>query len=232
MVCRVFRKKNLQKTLDHSPRSSSSTSPVEPKILHTLNSSSATNSTTVLDQILYYMGGGGGDGRPSSSGAATCKLETGSQTLIGVFPSGNSITTAMHETRFMHLPRLESPTMLTHHLPSLIPSSFDHHQQPQFHEMISETDNQDQASDWAAFDRLVACQLNGQADTSSSSAFGDLQLDEAAQMQQLSKTVGDGPNHAQTNGGADENEFWSFSKSLRSTPPSPPPSDPLRHLSV
>lgn len=249
VVCRVFRKKNFQKTLDHSPKSSSSTS-MDSKLIHTLNPANKLsdsnilrdNPSSVLDQILLYMGR-----------SNTCKIETTQPRLpVGINQSDFCDTASdikliqpqlpdLHE-RFMHLPRLECPTIL----PSIFPTPSLSHQQQPFRELIAEHD-QDQSmqpptvGDWAAFDRLVASQLNGQAETPpSSSAFGlqpadgdqeeEEEEDESEELATLMPGARISRPHHHTPQVFDEDEntdFWSFTRFS-----SLPESDPLRHLSV
>lgn len=223
---------------------------MDSKLIHTLNPTNKLindssnilreNPSSVLDQILLYMGRN--------------KIETGQTRLpVGVNqPECCDMSSDvklihpplpdLHE-RFLHLPRLECPTSL----PSIFPTpSLGHHHEP-LGDLSVEYD-QDQPTqpptvgDWAAFDRLVASQLNGQAtETPSSSAFGFQRADEDDEGEEEEEEEneeratlipGDGidrPQH-QTLQAFDENEnadFWSFTKSSTLSA-----SDPLRHLSV
>ncbi|PKI64376.1 hypothetical protein CRG98_015236, partial [Punica granatum] len=249
VVCRVFRKKNFQKTLDHSPKSSSSTS-MDSKLIHNLSTTNnlninniKDNPSSVLDQILLYMG----------ERNSACKIETSQPRMpVTLDPSDYCDTVSsiklihqplpdLHE-RFMHLPRLECPATL----PSIFPTPpLDQHNVHQPFDELTDH-NQDQSTqsltvgDWAAFDRLVASQLNGQAETPSDSAFG-LQLANEEEEEEEEEDANEGqvpsiprfrisrPHHQnlQPYNGNENADLWSFTKSS-----SPQPSDPLRHLSV
>ncbi|KAK6122219.1 hypothetical protein DH2020_044034 [Rehmannia glutinosa] len=99
-----------------------------------INSSiSIPRNEGVLDQILMYMG---------KSSSSSCKQENESNIqFLNQSSSG-----------FMHLPGLESPT--------LNPSSSSLANNINDHDLITEIGPS--SSDWAAMDRLVASQLNGQ----------------------------------------------------------------------
>ena len=243
VVCRVFKKKNYQKALE-SPKSSSMSMDSNNELL-------ASRNDEVLDQILMYMG-------------RTCKLENEAFNNINISDhNSNSLrfltakqTSNINELhdRFMHLPRLESPT-----LPSLPinNSPFDHQDHSfkacyqSFDDMLTETeppptiqgaagcdnhttpidhDPKTRLSDWVAFDRMVASQLNGQEETSKQlSCFSDTNMAFCAphhddvQLQDLrSSRLGQLSQVYNT-----ENDIWSFTKSS-----SPSSSDPLSHLSV
>ncbi|KAK9045833.1 hypothetical protein V6N11_051738 [Hibiscus sabdariffa] len=225
VVCRVFRKKNYLKALE-SPKTSSSTC----LDLKTQMGCSGGNDG-VLDQILHYMG-------------RTCKMENDSPGNINSIPNTSSnnprmfvennlgISDVFHE-RFMHLPRLESPT-----LPSLCYQSID--------DMLTETEpgSIDQGgggggnnepkhgvNDWVTLDRLVASQLSGQVETSKQlSCFSDpnavfsLCHDDGIQLSHLNLQRSDENSQVYGN----DNDLWSMTKSSSS----PSSSDPLCHLSV
>lgn len=240
VVCRIFRKKNFHKTLDHSPKSSSSTS-MDSKLIHSLspaNSLSHNNiirdsPSSVLDQILLHLGRNN-----------TCKIGTDRARLpAAASPSDGCDTVSSIELmqppppdnlhdRFMHLPRLECPTALPLIFHTPLDELTDHHHH-QDHSTQPLT-----AGDWASFDRLVASQLNGQAETPSSSAFGlqladeDQEEEENGDRQQatlMSTLRANRSDHRtpEAYNADDTDDLWSFTKSSL-----PPPSDPLRHLSV
>lgn len=244
VVCRVFRKKNYQKTLE-SPKGSSS-SILDSKAHQILGS----GNDGVLDQILFYMG-------------RSCKMENESfnnsaNNSLRFLTNNSNITEGLHE-RFMHLPRLDSPT-----LPSIPISSpsfdqdgsfkscYDHHQS--YDEMLT-TENHEpsspnqgsgtnfemtssvhdssksagQLNDWVTLDRLVASQLNGHDPNAS---FG-LSPDDDMQLSHLQNSHRSSSNHLQDNSNShvvysNENDLWTFTKSSSS----PSSSDPLCHLSV
>ncbi|XP_044476748.1 NAC domain-containing protein 12-like [Mangifera indica] len=224
VVCRVFRKKNYQKTLD-SPKSSSNSLDCKPQML-------SSSNDMVLNQILLYMGG-------------SCKMENGSPNTMDVSnnlltgaANNTSISEVLHE-RFMHLPRLESPS-----LPSIPINCFEQDGvfkscfQP-IDEMLTETDpssinqnnNKTGVSDWITLDKLVASQLNGQVDSSSKqlSCFSDpnavinLCSSDDIQISNLNPHRSNQTSLVYST----ENDLWSFTKSS-----SPSSSDPLCHLSV
>ena len=252
MVCRVFRKKNYQKTLE-SPKSSSCS--LDSKAHQILGS----GNDGVLDQILLYMG-------------RTCKMENETFSNMNIsnnnsslrFLSDNSISDGLHE-RFMHLPRLDSPPLPS--IPLSSPSfdqdrSFKSCYHQSYDEMLTENEpsssNQigngtfdmisssvihgsksGQLNDWVTLDRLVASQLNGhEAETSKhlscfttgpNASFGlspddDMQLSHLQNSHRSSSNIQANTSHVYTN----ENDLWGFTKS--SSPSSS--SDPLCHLSV
>lgn len=201
----------------------------------------------VLDQILLYMG-------------RSCKMENESFSNMNISNNNNirllsgnntAISEGLHE-RFMHLPRLDSPTIP----PVAINSpSFDQDRSfkscyQSYDEMLTENepsstnqgngtfdissvhDNKSgQLNDWVTLDRLVASQLNGQVETSKQlSCFTDpnesfgLSPDDDMQLSHLHPHRS---NQANSQVYSSENDLWSFTKSS-----SPSSSDPLCHLSV
>ncbi|PON38223.1 NAC domain containing protein [Trema orientale] len=190
VVCRVFKKKNYQKSVD-SPKGATSAMSVDSNMSHPhphhfhqmpLN----PRNDGVLDQILLYMG-------------RTCKLEN--ESLTNTISADRFLATnkssatvagggdAVFHQNFMHLPRLheESPTnnnnnSTLHSLPlndSVSPfkpynnnnGCFD---QSMEYDMLLDTEPSssdrrsedpkpaNRVNDWVALDRLVASQLNGQ----------------------------------------------------------------------
>ncbi|KAG8658995.1 hypothetical protein MANES_02G001600v8 [Manihot esculenta] len=230
VVCRVFRKKNYQKTLE-SPKGSSSSMDSKTQIL-------SAGNDGVLDQILLYMG-------------RTCKMENETFSHMNLSNNSNNnsirflsanntgISEGLHE-RFMHLPRLDSPTLPTvtinspsfdqesnfkscyqsydemlseNNEPSSTTTTTNHHHHHHHHphpqgngfDMTSiHEQNKSGFNDWATFDRLVASQLNGQLHVHSNRS-----------------------NQTNSQVYSSENDLWSFTKSS-----SPSSSDPLCHLSV
>ncbi|KAJ4851183.1 hypothetical protein Tsubulata_000490 [Turnera subulata] len=153
VICRVFRKKNYQKTLD-SPKGSTSSS------MDSKTSILGEGNDGVLDQILNYMG-------------RSCKMETdhghpfSSSSLNNISNSSNALRFlsasnssslimcteggGVHE-RFMHLPRLDSPsTVAVNSSPSSIfdqqdprsyrSSSPSYHQYHSYDEMLTTAEN-------------------------------------------------------------------------------------------
>lgn len=256
VVCRVFRKKNYQKSLE-SPKSSSSNS-MDSKAAQMLCSA---GNDGVLDQILLYMG-------------RTCKMENDHQSLNNMINTPNTNTNTnsnnlrmlvannegyLHE-RFMHLPRLESPSLPT------LPMSYQ-----SIDDMLTETEtdqpssiNQGQVAgggancdhhtagsaldhdnninesknigvnDWVTLDRLVASQLNGQETSKQLSCFTDPNAvfslyhddDDHIQLSNINLQRSNHQNSSQVY--SNENDLWSLTKSSSS----PSSSDPLCHLSV
>ncbi|KAJ8748572.1 hypothetical protein K2173_003473 [Erythroxylum novogranatense] len=154
VVCRTFKKKNLHKTLD-SPLSASSIT-AETRTSQMFSSF----SEGALDQILQHMG--------------RTRKEENEADIINNGRFLRPIDTASsnsYNDRFMKLPSLESP------------NSTSSQSQSCYQAMI--TDNEDsitnqvgctnpnpvypidsRPTNWAALDRLVASQLNGQSETS------------------------------------------------------------------
>ncbi|EEF43457.1 NAC domain-containing protein 43 [Ricinus communis] len=260
VVCRVFRKKNYQKTLE-SPKGSSSSMDSKTQIL-------GSGNDGVLDQILLYMG-------------RTCKMENESfshHMNLSSNNTNNSIrflsanntgisTEGLHE-RFMHLPRLDSPTLPSVPLSS---PSFDQERNlkscyQSYDEMLSSENNNEPSStnnsnnhhhqgngfdissssaqenckssgvnDWVTFDRLVASQLNGQVETSKQlSCFSDPNGSfgfSTDDDMQLSHI------HVQSNRSNQPNSHQVYSTNENdlwsfTKSSSPSSSDPLCHLSV
>ncbi|XP_038993590.1 NAC domain-containing protein 43-like [Hibiscus syriacus] len=243
VVCRVFRKKNYQKTLE-SPKSSSSTS------LYSKMQMLCSGNDGTLDQIFMYMG-------------KTCKMENDSSinmnmntttnssssnnNHINMFAANNAgVNDRLHES-FMHLPRLESPNfpslpfvsnkgfqslddMLTEAEPSSI------NQGSGGGGGVSPVEKNNEAingvNDWATLERLVASQLNGQVETSKQlTCFSDpnavfsLCQDDDIQLSHINLHRSNQNSQVYNN----ENDLWSLTKSSSSSPSS---SDPLCHLSV
>ncbi|MBA0744426.1 hypothetical protein Gogos_007052 [Gossypium gossypioides] len=220
VVCRVFRKKNYQKTLE-SPKSSSSTClDSKGKMLGSCNDG-------VLDQILLHMG------------RTCCKMENGSLSNNNVdIPNTNN---GVHE-RFMHLPRLESPTLFDQDRSFIKPCCYQ-----SIDDMLTETEpssinqqgtagvceSNNGVNDWVTLDRLVASQLNVQQETSKQlwcfndpNAAFSLCHDDDVQLSHLNLLR----SNQNSNVYRDENDLWSLTKSSSPSPSSS--SDPLCHLSV
>ncbi|KAJ6724158.1 putative proteinC DOMAIN-CONTAINING PROTEIN 12 [Salix viminalis] len=220
VVCRVFRKKNYQKTLE-SPKGSSSS--LDSKAHQILGS----GNEGVLDQILMYMG-------------RTCKMEN--ETLNNMNISNNSNNSTVHVSIKIEISNIlvipqSYDDMLTENEPSspnqVGNGTFDMSSSSMTHDSKS-----GQLNDWATLDRLVASQLNGHGVETSkqlscfnsdpNASFG-LSPDDEMQLSHLQHSHGS-PN-IQANSShvySNENDLWSFTKS--SSPSSS--SDPLCHLSV
>ncbi|KAJ0106134.1 hypothetical protein Patl1_17397 [Pistacia atlantica] len=215
VVCRVFRKKNYQKTLD-SPKSSSTSLDSKSQML-------SSSNDMVLNQILMYMGGSCKMENESSNTMGISNNSNGNMRLLtGTAANNTSISEVLHE-RFMHLPRLERK-------PSLLPSTkavrgvIIH--QPQF-----KTTTKLGLVTGLLWISSVASQLNGQVDSTSKqlSCFSDpnavFNLCSGDDIQ-ISNLHSHRSNQSSQVYSA-ENDLWSFTKSS-----SPSSSDPLCHLSV
>ncbi|KAK9145802.1 hypothetical protein Sjap_005705 [Stephania japonica] len=254
VVCRVFKKKNHNKSFDNSSNSSFSS-----KTTQMLNS----NGDGALDQILQYMG-------------RTCKKESSAHDHQNA--NNNNITSTTTNTtnnnsylrfltsmsdgvvneRFMPLPPLESPT-----LPSLpndfanLSSTDDHQDSISVGNHLNPVYHADQTgmSDWATLDRLVATHLNGQSEPSKQLAcFNDpmasnnvnehyLQLPQVLMRSSSSSVLSHNNNrllynniindadhhhhhhHQQEYNNNSEVDLWNFTRSSSSS------SDPLCHVS-
>ncbi|KAI4365290.1 hypothetical protein MLD38_021286 [Melastoma candidum] len=157
VVCRVFKKKNYVKTLD-SPQSPSGS--LAEARLHSLSG----GNSAILNQILSYMG-------------RTCESKSDLLDKLNVVVSdGANLNKLSYQTkdnlssRFTHLPRLGSSLGPNDHS-NIKPSCYQY--QP-FDDVFLRADespafqvNQHgMIRDWATLDRLVASQLNGQAEVS------------------------------------------------------------------
>ncbi|KAJ0047604.1 hypothetical protein Pint_14805 [Pistacia integerrima] len=246
VVCRVFRKKNYQKTLD-SPKSSSTSLDSKSQML-------SSSNDMVLNQILMYMGGSCKMENESSNTMGISNNSNGNMRLLtGTAANNTSISEVLHE-RFMHLPRLESPT-----LPSIPINSSPFDQDRIFKscfqsidDILTETEpssinqgsmgcdntstsvqnnNKTGVSDWTSVDKLVASQLNGQVDSTSKqlscfsgpNAVFNLCSGDDIQISNLHSYRSNQSSQIYSA----ENDLWSFTKSS-----SPSSSDPLCHLSV
>ncbi|KAF7850090.1 hypothetical protein BT93_L5875 [Corymbia citriodora subsp. variegata] len=220
VVCRVFRKKNHQRTIE-SPKSTS-TSSMDTEMLM-----GASADSSVLDQILSYMG------------RTNCESPENYQAPINIA----SMQTQLIHGKFLHLPRLdESPHLGQETGLRTFYQKFDEISIPESDDPSSKhtsSDHEPKAgntgiNDWVALDRLVASQLNGQLEITAASKqspysgssnpvlAGPTPGDH--QVGQLSLLQLNRPNQIY----GSENSFdWSFGKSSSVTP-----SNPLHHLSV
>ncbi|CAK7348635.1 unnamed protein product, partial [Dovyalis caffra] len=142
VVCRIFKKKNLNKTLDRPFSSSPITEDTRSQTLNSCNEGS-------LDQILHYMG-------------RTCKEENEADNSARYLRPINTAINHVHHDRFMKLPSLESPNSVSSQncfQPIITDNEASITNQVSY-PLDSGLDN------WSALDRLVASQLNGQNETS------------------------------------------------------------------
>lgn len=246
VVCRVFKKKNFQKAVESPKTSSISLDSNTHQIL-------ASRNDGVLDQIILYMGRNNCKPENESFGNNISISDNSTTTSNNMmFLTAKHIDEGLHD-RFLHLPRLESPT-----LPSLpIYQSFDHHDQ-----MVTDTQpssftnhasggNEDKTklvdddhhhdhheANWVAFDRMVASQLNGAEEAEETaqqlSCFNDPNNmafcppdHDDVQFSDIRLSRQSQISHVYN---TSENDIWSFTKS--SSSPISSSSDPLSHLSV
>ncbi|XP_010251975.1 PREDICTED: NAC domain-containing protein 43-like [Nelumbo nucifera] len=236
VVCRVFKKKNHHKCLD-SPKNSSVTVEENTQILKTSNDGS-------LDQILQYMG-------------RSCKQETETNNNIRINTSSSrnnnirikpiqvSVNNGLHERSQQQLPALESPI-----LPFLGKDStrldqiqactsqagcyqpIDVQDLPLITQSEPSVTNQG-FSGWAALDRLVASQLNGQSETCKQLSCFDNDSnmafcsppDHELQLPQLRGSIHRSSSYHTSQDYNNEIDLWSFTRSCSSS------SDPLCHVS-
>jgi hypothetical protein len=150
VVCRVFKKKNFQKALE-SPKAS----PIS------METNSQMRNDGVLDQILLYMGR---SCKPENESFGNLNISDNSGTNNMIFLTAKHTSSSigdhhhhqgqqLHHDRFMHLPRLDSPSTLPC-LPMISNSSSpfdqdhdqDHHNHSlkscyqSFDEMLTETE--------------------------------------------------------------------------------------------
>ncbi|RWW05145.1 hypothetical protein GW17_00031598 [Ensete ventricosum] len=155
VVCRVFKKKNHHKAIDSPNNSSSVTSDAKTQLLH--HPGGGDDDDDALDQILQYMG-------------RTCKRE--SQWTTTNIPSRNMeylrpieiASSSGLQEMFMKLPAPGSPTITP--LPNSFPLDHSCDDQTSYGmsaavDMGSAHRAETGSGDWAAFDRLLASQLNG-----------------------------------------------------------------------
>ncbi|CAA3027839.1 NAC domain-containing 43-like [Olea europaea subsp. europaea] len=240
VVCRVFKKKNYHKALE----SNSSTSIYSSSSVPVQNS----NNDGFLDQILMHMRQPckKEHGLMINNNNINNNDEDEVEDMQFVNQMKSTINDEFHPG-FLHLHRLENPTF-----PSLstIKSAFSTDQdcsnfkaacehQPMDYNLITDNiqtsctnqngnsvdDLKTGRADWVAYDRLVASQLNGQAETSKQlSCYGDpndnfcFSLEDHEVQLMRSNQIS----------GTDEN-FWTVSQS---PPPPPSSANPLSHLSV
>ncbi|KAJ6338271.1 hypothetical protein OIU76_007861 [Salix suchowensis] len=147
VVCRIFKKKNLNKTLDRALSSSPITADTRNQTL-----SSSCNEGSLV-QTPHYMG-------------SSCKEENEADNSARYLWPIETAINYVHHDRFMELPSLESPNST---------SSLNFYQ-PMVTENEGSIANQvsypldSGLTNWVALDRLVASQINGQTETSTQSA--------------------------------------------------------------
>ncbi|CAL9748907.1 unnamed protein product [Musa acuminata subsp. burmannicoides] len=158
VVCRVFKKKNHHKSIGSPNNSCSVTSDAKTQLLHHPGS-----GDDALDQILQYMG-------------RSCKRESHGTSINDVNPNNANRHLRPIETvfacglqeMFMKLPGLQSPSVPS--LPDTFPLDHSCDNQTSYgssavlHAGASSGNGycaDPSVGDWAAFDRLLASQLNG-----------------------------------------------------------------------
>ncbi|KAA0039760.1 hypothetical protein IC582_027212 [Cucumis melo] len=170
VVCRIFKKKNHHKTLD-SPMSTTTNETTSSLLLDSCNNDGA------LDQIIHYMGRTckeiieedqeDEDGIGMGAGRLLHPIDTSSVVING---SGSYL-----DGRFSKLPSLESPNSTSTHN---CYQPINNHMGPTDPMIVSgyQLDSSSVSSaphNWAAFDRLVASQLNGQVEVSNMIYYSD-----------------------------------------------------------
>lgn len=232
VVCRVFKKKNYHKAVESSQNTIMDTGSLLP------------SKDGILDRILVYMG------------RTSCKQENGTNSVIDQGEedssmqflnnnnnnNNNLMMNSAADANFMHLPRLESPSIFNQDC-----SSFGASSEPSMNDMIIRGETEPSCtdprvaglSDWVALDRLVASQLNGQVDHDDQEevfCFPGLDhnnegyltnLHPRSTLNRSHHQAAASPHHQahQVYGG--EVDFWSFARTSSSSS-----SDPLCHLSV
>ncbi|KAL0446551.1 UNVERIFIED_CONTAM: NAC domain-containing protein 43 [Sesamum latifolium] len=165
-------------------------------------SANLPRNDAVLDQILMYMG--------RSSSSSSCKQETESHVQ---FPNQSS--------GFMHIPELlESPT-INH------PSSSSSLANQSTANNVLMTEIGPYSSDWAALDRLVASQLNGQSSMNEDFSFTFDHDDDQMQLVHMTSGVTDRHHNQVLMMSSETTDLWNFARSSSSSS-----SDPLCHLSA
>ncbi|KAF8404694.1 hypothetical protein HHK36_009582 [Tetracentron sinense] len=171
VVCRIFKKKNQQKTVDGSDSSSSITTETETQMLH-------SDKDGGLEEILQYMGTTCKQENEKSNSTINITTTNNNTNMTFLSPIGTAICNGLH-VRFMQPPRQESPN-----LESLANNGtlFDRACEIQSCygaidvQMLMGTEasvtNQGSGNtnpvydtDWASLDRFVASHLNCQAET-------------------------------------------------------------------
>lgn len=234
VVCRIFKKKNHHKTLDRDT----------PIPITTTTSSSQTTSSLLLDscndgaleQIIQYMGrtckeieeddDGGGGGRLLLRPIDTSSVVINSR--------------GCPEGRFSKLPSLESPNSTSSQNGCYQPinpemginssNSSNNNQVGSTNQIISSYQLDSAcSSNWAAFDRLVASQLNGQMEVSNMIYYGDQPPTTALRGTASFSSKSSSLYHATAavDYTTDADQLWSFAR-LSSSLSSP---DPLCHVS-
>ncbi|WOK95202.1 hypothetical protein Cni_G03909 [Canna indica] len=208
VVCRVFKKKNHHKssTSDSPKNSSSVTSDAKTQLLH------AGTGDDALDQILQYMG----RSCKRESQAATTTTSCSSRPMV------DPVFTCGLQEMFMKLPGLHSPTM-----PSLADNQTSYGSPPPAIGHLADC-NAYHADDWAAFDRLLASQLNGP------STDGPKPSPPPPQQQQCCSAVVDDVAAclafypaANYQHGGDDGDLWSLTRTTSSSM-----SDRISHVSL
>ncbi|KAE8663392.1 NAC domain-containing protein 12 [Hibiscus syriacus] len=223
VVCRVFRKKNYQKTLE-CPKSSSSTS------LDSKMQMLCSGNDRALDQIFMYEGKKCKMENDSSNTINTTNNISINNNHLNMFAANNN---GLHDS-FMHLPRLDSPTLPS--LPFVQNRGFQ-----SLDDMLTEAEPSsvnraggcgssgggvspveknneaiNGVNDWATLERLVASQLNGQVETSKQlTCFSDpnavfsLCQDDDIQLSHINLHRSNQNSQVYNN----ENDLWSLTKS-------------------
>ncbi|XP_054784585.1 NAC domain-containing protein 43-like [Prosopis cineraria] len=241
VVCRIFKKKNHLKTLE-SPLASSIAEETMRSHNHDSIFDACDDDEGALEQILEQMGRNcckeEEHNDPTTNRRITKRFD---DTVITTTNNNNGY---FHHDRFSKLPRLESPTSTnnnTGYHPIMEAAygggdrSFVHHQT----ESAASSVNAGLITNWAALDRLVASQLNGQTETSRSlpcfNTAGDpisgydrqlptLRPSSLSSIISSSSALNSGANYDYTS----EIDLWDFARSASSLVSG---SEPLCHVS-
>ncbi|XP_054781308.1 NAC domain-containing protein 43 [Prosopis cineraria] len=161
VVCRIFKKKNHLKTLD-CPLASSIITGESTRRSHMFDS---CDDEGALEQILQQMG------RSCKEENETNYSNNGRFTLAS-FNNGGNNSSSNYSERFLKLPSLESPKSTSLENNNNIDTNNGYHPMiPEIEGSFTavhhmETSNVGGLASWAALDRLVASQLNGQTESS------------------------------------------------------------------
>ncbi|KAJ4728032.1 putative NAC domain-containing protein [Melia azedarach] len=222
VVCRIFKKKNHHKTLD-SPISSSITGETRNRMFNSCNEGS-------LEEIFQQMG-------------RTCNEESEANNNLRFFRriESNGFHNGYSNSPFSRLPSLESPNSTGSqncHQPMITDNEGSVTNQVSSN-LKSAYDMESGLTSWAALDRLVASQLNGQTETSrqlacfndvpASSTYSCNPTDQSDfQLPALrSSSISSNRSYHESEDYNSEIDLWSFTRSSSSLSSS----DPLCHVS-
>ncbi|XVF80303.1 hypothetical protein PTKIN_Ptkin15bG0060200 [Pterospermum kingtungense] len=218
VICRIFKKKNHHKTLD-SPISSSSL------IAETRNHMFTACKEGAFEQILEHMG-------------RNCKEDSEANKCKRFLRSIETAMTDGYPDTFVKLPSVESPNSTSSHcyqpMMRVNDGSMINHVSGDPNSVYH---NESGITNWAALDRLVASQLNGQTETSRQVAYFNEQMVAYCspgtvhydlQLPALrSSSMSSNRSYLGTQDYNSEIDLWNFTRSSSSSLSS---SDPLCHV--